>query len=248
MKPKDFIAMLLPGAYEIQLEYTLPAAGMLAQSAQEDAWGQCVTRDMYTGRDSKNLFNIKGSGPAGSVRALTFEYDSQGHRYNTVAYFRAYNSYEESFRDYAGLICGAARYAPALAAAADPREYVRQLQRCGYATDPQYAQSIISIIDHNNIIEEVEKYVSTASNWAQSSWDKAVSSGVVDGTAPKGTVTREMLTVVMDKCGLLDAGVIPQEVVDALSVAGLITDDHPAGARVTWGELAAVIGRLKGGI
>lgn len=247
MRPFEFIDALLPGAWQIQLEYGLPAAAMIAQAAQETGWGRFITTDMYSGRSSLNLFNIKGAGPAGGVRALTFEYDSQGHRYNTVAYFRAYNGYAESFRDYAELITSKTRYAPAVATAADPREYVRQLQACGYATDPGYAEEIIWIIDYYNITGEVEIFMSEVSDWAQASWEKAVKKGVVDGTAPKGSMTREMFAVLADKLGLLDAGDVPQEIVDGLKGAGLINGDHPVGARVTWGELATVINRLKGG-
>lgn len=40
--------------------------------------------------------------------------------------------------------------------------------------------------------------------WAEEAWDKAVELGILDGTAPQGTVTREMLAVVLDRCGLLE--------------------------------------------
>lgn len=42
------------------------------------------------------------------------------------------------------------------------------------------------------------------SDWAEKSWMKAVKKGVFDGTEPKGTVTREMLAVVLDRLGLLN--------------------------------------------
>lgn len=82
------------------------------------------------------------------------------------------------------------------------------------------------------------------SDWAKDSWNKAVKAGVLDGTDPQGTVTREMLAVIIDRLGLLDAYTVPQEVVDALMSRGIITSHHPTGARVTWGELASVITRL----
>lgn len=42
------------------------------------------------------------------------------------------------------------------------------------------------------------------SDWAKEAWDKAVAKGVLDGTEPQGTVTREMLAVVLDRLGLLE--------------------------------------------
>lgn len=41
------------------------------------------------------------------------------------------------------------------------------------------------------------------SNWAKEAWEKATKKGIVDGTNPKGTVTREMLCVMLDRLGLL---------------------------------------------
>ncbi|OAT84846.1 hypothetical protein [Desulfotomaculum copahuensis] len=81
-------------------------------------------------------------------------------------------------------------------------------------------------------------------DWAKSSWEKAQKAGAFDGSSPGGFVTREMDAVVLDRMGLFDAADIPQEAVDQLLKMGLITGSHPAGARVTWGELATVIGRL----
>lgn len=45
---------------------------------------------------------------------------------------------------------------------------------------------------------------SDVSDWAIESWNKAVDKGILDGTSPKGNVTREMLAVVLDRLGLLD--------------------------------------------
>lgn len=43
------------------------------------------------------------------------------------------------------------------------------------------------------------------SSWARVSWNKAVRRAVLDGTDPKGPVTREMLAVVLDRLRLLDS-------------------------------------------
>ncbi|MDF9409342.1 MAG: hypothetical protein A4E52_00310 [Pelotomaculum sp. PtaB.Bin013] len=61
-----------------------------------------------------------------------------------------------------------------------------------------------------------EKGRNNVSDWAKASWDKAKLKGIMDGTDPQGTVTREMLAVVLDRCGLLDAVKVSQKVVDTL--------------------------------
>lgn len=43
-----------------------------------------------------------------------------------------------------------------------------------------------------------------ASAWAQEAWEKAVQKGILDGSAPQGNCTREMLATVLDRLGLLD--------------------------------------------
>lgn len=88
------------------------------------------------------------------------------------------------------------------------------------------------------------KEANAVSDWAAESWNKAVAKGVFDGTNPQGTVTREMLAVLFDRLGLLDDNSIPQSVVTQLITAGLITNDHPTGARLTWGEFSTVMERL----
>ena len=40
--------------------------------------------------------------------------------------------------------------------------------------------------------------------WAADAWNKAVSLGVFDGTAPRGFITREQVAVVLDRLGMLD--------------------------------------------
>lgn len=42
-----------------------------------------------------------------------------------------------------------------------------------------------------------------ASAWAQEAWEKAVQKGVLDGSAPQGNCTREMLATVLDRLGLI---------------------------------------------
>lgn len=42
-----------------------------------------------------------------------------------------------------------------------------------------------------------------ASAWAEEAWEKAVQKGVLDGSAPQGNCTREMLATVLDRLGLL---------------------------------------------
>ena len=59
-----------------------------------------------------------------------------------VARFRAYETYEASFRDYARLINESPRYAKARQSTGSVQAYAAQLQQAGYATDPAYGSKL----------------------------------------------------------------------------------------------------------
>jgi N-acetylmuramoyl-L-alanine amidase len=52
--------------------------------------------------------------------------------------------------------------------------------------------------------EQVFKEGHEPSSYAASAWKKAIEKGIIDGTNPKGALTREQLTIILDRLGLLD--------------------------------------------
>lgn len=62
---------------------------------------------------------------------------------------------------------------------------------------------ISAVICVNSIEEEDKLKINEPSSWAEEAWDKAYKKGCLDGTNPSGTVTREMLSVVLDSLKLL---------------------------------------------
>ncbi|NLW55960.1 MAG: hypothetical protein GX050_04980 [Firmicutes bacterium] len=145
MTPERFVQTFKPSALLINEIYGLPWKAIIAQAALETGWLRKPVTDLTTGRNSFNLFNIKGEGPAGSVMAYDLEYIN-GRAVKKLHKFRAYHNYEESFEDYARLITENKRYQAALQVAYDPELYVRQIQRSGYAEDPRYAEKLIQIM------------------------------------------------------------------------------------------------------
>ena len=127
----------------------IPAKFMLAQAALESGWGkkEILAAD---GSTSHNLFGIKaGNGWKGRVvEAVTTEYVN-GVPQKRVEKFRAYDSYADSFRDYANLLRSNPRYQSVLANATDVAGFAQGLQRAGYATDPNYAAKLTNIITQN---------------------------------------------------------------------------------------------------
>ncbi|HJV74834.1 MAG TPA: flagellar assembly peptidoglycan hydrolase FlgJ [Noviherbaspirillum sp.] len=127
----------------------IPAKFMLGQAALESGWGKREIRGV-DGATSHNLFGIKATGgwKGKVVEAVTTEYVN-GVPQKRIEKFRAYDSYADSFRDYANLLRNNPRYESVLANATDLNSFAQGLQRAGYATDPQYAAKLTRIITQN---------------------------------------------------------------------------------------------------
>ena len=127
----------------------IPAKFMLGQAALESGWGKREIKNA-DGSASHNLFGIKaGPGWKGKVAtAVTTEYVN-GVPQTRVEKFRAYDSYADSFKDYARLLSTNPRYEKVLASAGDAASFAHGLQKAGYATDPHYAAKLSRIITHS---------------------------------------------------------------------------------------------------
>jgi len=82
------------------------------------------------------------------------------------------------------------------------------------------------------------------SDWAKKAWDKAVAKKVLDGTNPRGTVTREMLAVVLDNLGLLEPVVNAPEALEKLAQKARFNAVHPARVQVDLFLLSVILERL----
>ena len=119
----------------------------MAQSALETGWGKHVPHD-GGGRASHNFFGIKADRSWDGDRQVhgTLEFES-GSLVRRRAAFRQYDSMAASFNDFARFIQDNPRYGQALEARDDPEQFARELQQAGYATDPKYADKLISIMN-----------------------------------------------------------------------------------------------------
>jgi len=144
---RAFLAQHGQAARQAQATSGIPATFMVAQAALETGWGQHEIR-FEDGRTSHNLFGIRAGGnwkgPVAEV--LTTEFVN-GSAQKVRGQFRAYGSYEESFNDYARLISQSPRYAPAMRHLGDPQAFASALQKAGYATAPNYASVLGSMIE-----------------------------------------------------------------------------------------------------
>jgi flagellar protein FlgJ len=73
-----------------------------------------------------------------------------GHKYFKYVvkdYFRKYDSPAECFIDHANFFFKYPRYADAVKVRKNPYKFVREIAKAGYATDPEYADKLINLID-----------------------------------------------------------------------------------------------------
>ncbi|MGZ5885117.1 MAG: flagellar assembly peptidoglycan hydrolase FlgJ [Burkholderiaceae bacterium] len=143
---KAFQDELMPHAEAASRETGIPAKFMLGQAALESGWGKREIK-AADGTSSHNLFGIKASADwkGKVVTAATTEYVN-GVPVTKMEKFRAYDSYADSFRDYAKLLSSNPRYENVLANSHDASSFARGLQQAGYATDPHYAAKLTKII------------------------------------------------------------------------------------------------------
>lgn len=144
----EFVDRMATAAQNASAQSGIPARFMLSQAALESGWGKREIR-RSDGSTSFNVFGIKAgknwTGP--TVEVATTEYVN-GQPRKVMAKFRAYRSYDEAFNDYANLISNNPRYASVVASANDAASFASNLQRAGYATDPQYASKLMKIMKH----------------------------------------------------------------------------------------------------
>ncbi len=126
-------------------ESGLPEKLIMSQAALESGWGKSeILHD--DGSTSHNLFGIKASPnwKGKVVHVMTTEY-IDGKMVKMKQPFRAYASYEDSLADYTRLLSENERYAP-VRRASTAEEAAKRVQESGYATDPSYADKLISIM------------------------------------------------------------------------------------------------------
>jgi flagellar protein FlgJ len=141
----EFVNTMLPMAKEAAERIGVDPRYLVAQAALETGWGKSVMR-AQDGSSSHNLFGIKASSSwkGESARAITSEFRN-GEMVKETAQFRSYDSYKDSFHDLVTLLQTNNRYQDVVKSADNPEQFVRELQKAGYATDPDYASKISQI-------------------------------------------------------------------------------------------------------
>lgn len=145
---RQFVKSIAKDAHRIGQDNDIYASVMIAQAILESDSG----RSALAKSPNHNLFGIKGAFEGNSVSFNTLEADGN-QLYSINAGFRKYPSTKESLKDYSNLIKkgidgNADIYKPTWKSEADSYKDATAHLSKTYATDPNYAKKLNSIIKH----------------------------------------------------------------------------------------------------
>ena len=144
MAKEDFIKQIAADAQRVYKNHQILASLIIAQGCLESAWG---TSELAT--KGHNLFGMKGEYKGEYVTMMTWEVIN-GENVQVPAKFRKYPSWNESIDDLANLYLNGVSWDKnhyrAVVGETDYQKATAALVKAGYATDPNYATKLNSII------------------------------------------------------------------------------------------------------
>ncbi|EHA6880727.1 hypothetical protein JMC21_004671 [Salmonella enterica] len=141
---QQFTDAVYEAALKEQEKSGIPAAITTAQAIDESGYGRKVPVDLNNKTYSFNLFGIKAKSGQKFVEIWTTEHINGGN-IKIKDKFAAYDSFEESIADRTRFLTENKIYT-SLFESDDPEKWSHGLQNKGYATDPNYASKLISIM------------------------------------------------------------------------------------------------------
>lgn len=152
----DFINMIAPlaVAQAAKHNHQLFASVAIAQAAHESGWGTAPkmvnANALYGIKVGKSAWKFGTAWKGAAYKTGTTEYYDGKNPKRITDYFRAYDSVADATEDYFDMLCHCQRYKPALNRST-PAQSIVAIVAGGYATGPEYATKIISIINSCNL-------------------------------------------------------------------------------------------------
>jgi len=159
--PEQFLEKLWPLAEQTAQKLSVSPDVILSQAALETGWGKAVISDGQ--KSSFNLFNIKAdqSWQGKRMDKVSMEY-VHGKPIQQKSSFRAYDSFEQSFNDYANFIQSSPRYKTVLETTKEVEQslhdesYIKGIHKAGYATDPDYSTKVLRVLKSEPIQDQIK--------------------------------------------------------------------------------------------
>lgn len=159
MKPNLFVKNYLPYALRVEREGGPHHVAILTQAALESAWGDVAPGNMFFGVKDTDGVNgneqllvtteytktIKNPMPVPISTTPVVRNGQKYFKHRGKDYFRKYDTPYECFKDHAAFFVKNKRYAEALKHKTDYLVFFREIAKAGYATDPNYADTLIAV-------------------------------------------------------------------------------------------------------
>ncbi len=216
MTKNEFLEFIKELAIENMIETGILASLTVSQAILESGWGLSGLTV-----NGNALFGIKANSSwKGKVyNGQTVEYYDGVNATNITAAFRAYDSWKDSIADHSALLTGLQRYR-AVIGETDYKAACKAVYAAGYATDPNYADKLINLIESYNLyeydmeamedmkkIEELEKKIAVLEKeydtvkevpeWAQPYVQRWVDEGIITGDGKELNLTMNMIRVLI---------------------------------------------------
>jgi flagellum-specific peptidoglycan hydrolase FlgJ len=161
----NFIHQAIHSAQNSEKLTGVPASITIAQAILESGWGK------HHMGSANNYFGVKaqtvngkvtyGTIATGYVDKTTKEHiKSLNKDISIKAHFRSYKNMSDSFLDHGMFLKNNHRYSSAIAYYAKTKnadDFAQSLQKAGYATDPNYAKLLISIMKKYSLYQYNQK-------------------------------------------------------------------------------------------
>jgi N-acetylmuramoyl-L-alanine amidase len=146
---RDFIERVAKTAVDDMKKYGILASLKIAQAILESGWGRSglatIANALYgikaDSRWSGSVFNTQTQEVYDGVNAVTVN-----------ANFRAYDSWEQSITDHTAFLTAGTRYAAVIGETCHITA-CRDIHAAGYATDPDYSNKLIRLIEQHNLTD-----------------------------------------------------------------------------------------------
>lgn len=155
---KTFVEKYKNFALSTEQKTGIKAVFTLAQAGLESGWGKSAPGNMFFGvkatkstpKDKRQLLRttevLSSPNVAFPEIISVSPLPSGKYRYVVKDWFVRYDSPEDCFIDHANFFLRNKRYAKALAVKHDPYKFAEEIAKAGYATAPNYAESLKKVI------------------------------------------------------------------------------------------------------
>jgi flagellum-specific peptidoglycan hydrolase FlgJ len=148
MTPVEFIKTISDAARASMAKTKIPASFTIAEGALESGWAKSALVVQ-----ARNLFGVKAD-PAWHGEVLTMDTPEflKGQWVTVSAKWRKYADWQACMDDHAQFLLTNRRYAHALTCK-DGESFAQAVAAAGYATDPKYADKLISVMRTHDLAQ-----------------------------------------------------------------------------------------------